>query len=354
MNRDFTFVPNDHPMVKFALENSHQTAAVTSAFHIFTDGSFKQGYTDKDNVVHPAKAAWSFVVLCQVNHCYCRIGFATDLIEGQLKEQRLNAQTAEAYAVIAVAEYIFSLPNEVPLQLFLHFDASAVGFGACGFQRPPRTDDQHDDLQHHARVMLSLVQQRCQTVQPIHVKSHEGSPYNEMADSIAGARRRGHCPPIKPVLRSRALKEHPCREWAWLALHGSREIPTIEQLLKNENQPQGKGWPDKVFEQPEGTQQCEERYTTWKIASVNVATMGYGEENYSSSSFKTRELIKQFQQESYDFVGLQETRAREDKITVEGQYIRMISAGEPGNAGVELWVNQSLFVLQQDWTSTPT
>ena len=87
-------------------------------------------------------------------------------------------------------------------------------------------------------------------------------------------------------------------------------------------------------------------YGNVKLISANVATMEYGQDGIPFSH-KCRYLMTAFQEESFDVVAIQESRARHSETRVDGPYIRLIAAGHQGNAGVELWFLKTGFWASQ-------
>ena len=59
-----------------------------------------------------------------------------------------------------------------------------------------------------ARVLVPLLQRKARTFRGLHVHAHDGHPWNEFVDSIAGPRRKGWCPPIETSFRSGPLLRH--------------------------------------------------------------------------------------------------------------------------------------------------
>ena len=243
-----------------------------------------------------------------------------------------------------------ALPEQVSLQISCHFDATSVGFGAFGLQSEPKLRGQPQDIQHHARIMVSLVQQLHSEIRPIHVHAHDGCPFNEGVDAIAGACRRGWQPTHKAELRSHRLRTHPLREWAWLEMKDHPEIPGIQKLLQNPNPKTELAWPDRTLEKLNQSVNRQRWVMSLKVATVNVGTMHYQDENHTACSFKARELARQFHDAGLDIVGLQETRARESCASRIGPFLRLIAAGTKGQAGVELWIHTENFMRK---TGTP-
>ena len=344
----FDWVPRNHPMVDLALQCTSQTRSTSNVFHIFTDGSYRGPHTTCDGHKHPATAAWAFVVLCEVSGpkgaSYVRVGYSTDTLDDSIGPCRLSSQNAEATAIIAMCEYILSLPSDIPLQLHCHFDSTSVGWGAFGFQQLPAEQGCHADRPHLARVLVPLVEQRSSQVQPTHVHSHEGNPFNEMADGIAAHRRCGNMPPKQPVLRSGRLNSHVLRDWAWVQVNPREDMPDLATVLCNAPSDASTGWEDRTLQAAKGTRTHSPVTFKFQMATMNVSTLCYQEERYSASSFKTRELLQQCSDQGIQFVAVQESRARFSQIVQEGGFVRLISQGENGHAGVKLWIDvESIF-----------
>ena len=79
---------------------------------------------------------------------------------------------------------------------------------------------------------------------------------------------------------------------------------------------------------------------------------------------KAAELMQQFSEANLHFIGVQESRARSNGRTQHGPFACLVSAGNNGQAGVELWINEHAvsdalglsFQAQQDvgvWHTTP-
>ena len=75
------------------------------------------------------------------------------------------------------------------------------------------------------------------------------------------------------------------------------------------------------------------------FATVNVRTLEYGSGDGSSVSWKVNELLHQFANNGIHIIGVQESRARVSSCVSMGPFMRLISAGVQGQAGVELWLN---------------
>ena len=136
-----------------------------------------------------------------------------------------------------MAEVALGLCTQGVCFIQCHFDALAVGFGAMGISNIPVQKDGTSHRQAHARIMMTILEQRTQrfggSFQGIHVRAHQGQPWNEMSDSIAKAVWRGWKPPVAFEFRSRDLLQHELAAWAWLEISPSEELPDLRTMLQN-------------------------------------------------------------------------------------------------------------------------
>ena len=356
LNYDFAAIPYLHPIAALACQMTPPQQGYKGTFHVFTDGS---------SLRH--KSAWAFVVINEVvwygQRYFFRIGYASALVSEDLDPVTSSAMDAEATAIIAGVEYILSrqLPADHDgIDVTFHYDALAVGHGACGHQNTPQSKEQSSERQHAARIMLSILQQKASSVKGIHVKAHNGHPWNECADSIATLTRKGWQPPRPALLRSGSLLQHPLRDWAWLEVCPNKELPGLDRILSNEHaqpnqglcDPQlvpGSDWPlGRIPQQEPGhvdsipTDLSEDTYTlSLRMATMNVGTLYAVEDPNDASicSMKAAEILRQCQLERLHAVGVQESRARQNQMLVHGPFIRLISKSDRGQAGVELWLD---------------
>ena len=136
LNHDFQAIPHLHEAAQWAMQSTQQTMATSTTFHIYTDGSCKAG-----------TAAWAFIVVCEWKNGpnessqYTRIGFSGDVLCEDIGPFQCTPADAEATAIIAAAEYLLSRRSKDKLSIFLHFDATGVGYAATGEQNLPRQKD---------------------------------------------------------------------------------------------------------------------------------------------------------------------------------------------------------------------
>ena len=344
LNRDFAIIPHLHPFAVIASQQMKMSWKCHNIFHVFTDGSCKRH-----------DAAWAFVVLCECRTSarseFFRIGYAAGKVDDSIGPVGMNAADAEATAIIAGVEYLLARPMIQNAEIFFHYDALGVGHGACGTQSIVQHVDPSSDRQRAARIMLSILQQRAGDVTGLHVKAHQGHPWNECADSIAGLVRQGWQPEVATEFRSGRLLANQLREWAWTEVWPDKQMPSLATVLDNQKADHNQGWYDptlsidttgqerKTYEHDSKKKQSPE-YGVYRLrfATANVETMDYNGDS-ECGSIKANELLRQCQQEQLHICAIQESRARYSRTITNGPFTRFVAKGCNGQAGVELWLN---------------
>jgi ribonuclease HI len=335
LNRDFHAIPDLHP---FAQHACNVTKAISplctpNIFHIFTDGSAKGG-----------EAAWAFVLLCEQKigsaTRYFRIGYAAGILCDDVGPYEASSQDAEATALIAAAEFLLSRSQLANVDVFLHFDALAVGQGSLGKTKVIEQDSSVSCRQKAARIMLSLIQRKAKSLFGLHTHAHEGQPWNECADSIATVVRKGWVPPHIAVLNAGAVVTHQLAEWAWLLIAPTCELPHLHQILANEAPDKDFGSIDSTLGGTQRRSAKKLRSGTLKLATVNVGTLLQNQQMPGTTiSCKMHELLEQFRAKKYHVIAVQESRARTSRLTQHGPFTCLAAAADHGIGGVELWVN---------------
>ena len=291
LNSDFALLPSLHPHAEIACQWTKAKEEVVVTFHVFTDGSCRSG-----------KAAWAFVVLCeQKGHAgsqFIRVGYAADRVREDIGPCEQSAQDAEATAIIAAIEYLLSRQNTQLLEVHMHFDAMAVGHGSMGHANTIRQDDHVSTRQRSARVMMSMLQRKQKQWHGCHVHAHQGHPWNEFVDSLAGLATTGWLPKVQAELRSGALLNHCLAEWAWIQVCPNREMPSLEEIMVNQMpQPCHMSIDAALLDN-----HSDQEKTSWSgcivFASANVCTLDQDRVLPGQTvTYKAAELMQQFQQE---------------------------------------------------------
>ena len=336
INHDFTWVPDLHPFASEACKITDTRPGNQPVYHIYTDGSSKNDM-----------ATWAITILQQSQvdgRCqFHRAGYAAGWVQDDLGSCDSSAMDAEATAIIAMAEFSLCLLHQKDCRIFCHFDAQAVGFGATGVSNIPERNGSQSVRQVQARTIMTILEQRSQQnkgyVQGCHVKAHQGQPWNEMADSIAKAVWKGWTPPVIFQFRSKHLLQHQLAAWAWLEVAPTDELPDLRTILKNERPEANQGQVDSTLEFTGGDVTQDPQKANLIFATVNVRTLDYGSGEGHNASWKVVELLRQFSDKGIHIIGVQESRSRASACVTMGPFVRLISAGKQGQAGVELWLN---------------
>ena len=333
LNNDFALLPGLHPFVQVALQITHTGDEGTNVFHIFTDGSCKHEV-----------AAWAFVIICEggtkEHRKFFRVGYAAGRVQNDIGLAEQTAQDAEATALIAAADYLLSRKELAEISVHFHFDAMAVGKGSIGQTNVIRQSAEVSTRQKDARIMLSLIQRRAHRHEGIHVHAHEGHPWNEFVDSVAGMVRKGWNPQRTAILRCGQILRHPLADWAWMMMSPDLEIPSLGDVLCNALPDEYQGQPDRILVDGVPTAEGKEVRNVLKVATINVGTLEQDQVVPGATvTCKTHEILQQCLDEGIMVVGVQEGRARLSRTVQHGPFTCFIGASESGHGGVELWMN---------------
>ena len=324
----YDLVPNLHPIAQLICASQDWTplSGLSVRYHIYTDGSARRG---------PGPcAAWAFHVLVESatldGPVFHRLGYTGALVDTTLWPSQCDSLDAEAFAIIYLADWLLSLPCDV--QCCVHFDATVVGCAAFGVQQIAAPAATPRDTQHFARVMMSLAQARHERIVWCHVKAHSGQPDNEIADSVAHAICMGWTPPFQPPSRLGELFAHPLRDWAWMEMSPTSELPDLDNILKLPVRPPQEDV--SIWTIPSHVSEAQASYVTWKLGTANVRTMECAQQYHSDKVIFLREQLTSF---AFDVFAFQECRGRFDQCLDDGDFIRICSAAMRGQGGLELW-----------------
>eukprot|EP00438_Fugacium_kawagutii_P005626 Skav235144 [mRNA] locus=scaffold1072:78768:88405:- [translate_table: standard] len=236
-------LPELHAAAAWATEITPQfTDAHPDEIHVYTDGTAATG-----------TAAWALVVLAAYHSPggvhFEKIGYAGRVLDETIGSFLPNALDAEATALIALSELVLNGSIPAAPHLICHCDSTSASQGAFGFQDIPSCQGEVSPRQTLARNMVHLLQQT-HHVSLRHIHSHEGHPWNEFADSLAYHFRCGWTPVVPYLHSSDKLAAHPMRNWAWLFLASSADMPTLPQLLQNATPHSETVMPDATLNEP--------------------------------------------------------------------------------------------------------
>ena len=347
-----------HPAAKSLLEHCSTGELWNQDFiSIFTDGSYGEG-----------TASWAFAVLGFSGGQTSFLGWAagrvptdpTDpLFLGQCQQHALcGEQTALFWAAI----WAMQGPYDVPIQTFS--DCLVALQQAQGIYGWSSTDDLAP-LCRSAFQALLVARPAC-APQIQHVRSHQGCPANELADSLAkyaGRRPCGCLPRQTWVAKWTRAGTLP---WLWVQLEairtpdlwpcqvGSSFVDThrfnsFSPLSEEEcYRVLGLPGPDHT-EAPSRQIQVSLRLLSVNVQSLTDPTVtSEGSDADQGFRGRARYLREQLAHLKVHVSALQEARSREDATFVSDSHIRYCTAKDPaGNFGCELWFSRLLpFVWQ--------
>ena len=360
INYDFSDIPDLHPHARCAQELT-PCGFGSGVLHIFTDGSCKKG-----------RATWAFTIVQQFSahgpDKFRRVGFAAGHVDDALGVCEQTSLDAESTAIIAMIEFALGNCHHSHVSFVCHFDAITAGFGATGTYNVACSAGAFSPRQTAARTLMTILERKMDAMNGkvigLHVKAHQGHPWNEMADSLAKAVWGGWTPHITFAFKSGDLLKHPLAQWAWLEVAPDAELPNLQTILRNDPPERDQGTIDSTLTWSQGQEHSEMITAHLNMATVNVGTMDYHTGTEYGMNWKAMELAKQFDEHNLHIVAIQESRARVSKRVTTGPYVRLVQAGDRGQAGVELWIHEHTvkslfradFNAEKDlcvWFSTP-
>eukprot|EP00435_Cladocopium_sp_Y103_P060640 s338_g22.t1 len=329
-NNDFAVIPHLHPFAQVASETT-PIGGGGNIMHVFTDGSAAN-----------KTAAWAFVILNEHRadgfSRFEKLGYAGAMLEHDITPHAGNALDAEATAIIAACEYLLSRKWLSSMEIQLHYDATAAGHGAIGLQNIPQNECKVSQRQQAARILMAMLQARVDACTGFHVKAHHGQPWNEMADSLAYAIRKGWQPPIPAKLRSGHLLNHPLAYFAWIEAANHAEIPSLRVLLSNPAPTFDRNCEgiDPTLQSADHSTSVKPRVAALRLATANVRTMDYqGDE--STATTKVDAIMQQMLDKDLVIVALQESRDCNARVgSVDTDSIGSYNADVEDEAGAML------------------
>ena len=315
--------------------------------HIYTDGSFDR----RQDVSSYAFAVYGWSPSSTDKHFF--LGWSGGIVTTDSSDKTYIGATSHSAGdgeVSAISwALLWILQSPYWCEYFLHFDSTVAGYTASG-------DWQYDDGNLHKQKMREVAQlvesMRPGMVHFSHVKAHSNHPCNDMVDGFARQKieqgqNTGVC---TPDWRPLFLKESLQLSWAWWTVRGLRNDPGIPSLDGEHYSWVRSGLDVGLGEvRPfEVQDKCHDTPTpiTLRLASYNTMTLRDKPvaEGYRGEDWKAALLREQFAAKGFHVVGLQETRASESNIIRAPDYLRIISSGDDGHHGCELWIHCGLKV----------
>ena len=202
---------------------------------IFTDGlagSFSEG-----PLLAPC-ASWAFSVWAVTPAGAYLIGWAAhDSVPVDtpfwIGEQHEDAVEGETLAIAWALAWVIDWGHAYEVPLLFRYDATAVGAGIFGMQRPPlrQGETRPTELVEYA---IALRQRAAfwYRIDHEHVAGHSGHVGNELCDQLAKQARRLREDPYDRLLPvwPQIVFRHPLRAWLWMARLSSPQLPALSAL----------------------------------------------------------------------------------------------------------------------------
>lgn len=274
----------------------------------------------------------------------CDFGLVTcePLDLGWTGAQVSDARAAETAALIRAIEWTLHSGIEVPMSFC--FDAAAVGFAGAGVFRTGE-GDRHGRI---LRAMVVAVEKFLPPSCPIewkHVKGHQGTVGNELADVLAKRCFRQQTnrmcvarPDYVPFVCGKKFAV----ELLWLFFAQFRQcsgLPEInDQSLIMPQLRQPTDWNARIPAQLRLPVAYEEKSAPFFLyfATYNVATLGG-----RRGPYVVQYLKEQMSAHGLDLLCLQETRSRGSNLIVSTHHLRVVSEADQGHGGIEMWLARS-------------
>ena len=209
---------------QYALRHTKQSLGVFPAslfcLHVYCDGSFYPAKQTRSlDVARPSRSGWAFTVLAQLTPepdgpYEIILSSAGPLFEEVLADCNvwdMGSDVSETYAIHQAVKYILTTPYPA----VVHYDNQSAGQAASGeAQLPSRTLP----LARATRGLVHMAEAKTQPITFSHVKSHEGAPFNELADDLAKLAAEDKVNTGVPYTLSSEWysQDSVVSEWAWL------------------------------------------------------------------------------------------------------------------------------------------
>ena len=315
--------------------------------HIYTDGSFDR----RQDVSSYAFAIFGWNPTSTTKHFF--LGWSGGIVTTDSSDKtflgatRHSAGDGEVSAISWALLWILQSPYWC--EYFVHFDSTVAGYTASG-------DWQFEEGNLHKQKMREIAQlveaMRPGLVHFSHVKAHSNHPCNDLVDGFARQKiDQGHqIRQCSPDWRPLFLEDSSQLSWAWWTVRGLRSDPGFPMLSDDHYSCDRSKLVVGLGEvRPfEARDKIRESTTsiTLRLASYNTMTLRDKpvSEGHRGEDWKAALLREQFAAKGFHIVGLQETRASDSNIIRAPDYLRIISSGNDGHHGCELWIHCGLKV----------
>ncbi|CAE7843562.1 unnamed protein product, partial [Symbiodinium necroappetens] len=341
---------------------------------VFTDGSAS---TSPEDLV---PCAWALAVWLHCSSGSFLLGHSSSIasppeLPYHVGECDDTAQTAEYLGIIWGLAWVSEFGWHFRVPVHFRYDATGVGQAVFGTARAPFEDSTATSKVAEVAIALRHYAQSRAQLQHSHVQGHSGNIPNELVDQLAKrARRQGEDPWHKclPLWPSR-LSKHVMLTWAWATLPNQPDVPTLFSLeseaarLQHATQP---SWDPPRQGQTQQQLAAGRIHYAFRCVTFNALTLRDKggpkvQEQLAGLGITGRKLALKHALKTLSplFLGIQETRLREDAGQPDQDYIILQSSATPaGVGGCALWIARhvpyaegpdgKLFVSESDVTVT--
>eukprot|EP00439_Symbiodinium_sp_Y106_P037131 s896_g4.t1 len=326
---------------------------------IFTDGS--AGSFSEGPLLAPC--AWAFSVWAVTPAGAYLIGWAAhDSVPVDtpfwIGEQHEDAVEGETLAIAWALAWVIDWGHAYEVPLLFRYDATAVGAGIFGTQRPPlrQGETRPTELVEYA---IALRQRAAfwYRIDHEHVAGHSGHVGNELCDQLAKQARRLREDPYDRLLPvwPQIVFRHPLRAWLWMARLSSPQLPALSALEAEAHRLQTVMGPSppapsmgvRTTHLPEVDLVFNLVLSSYNVLTLFDPGVAHGRKaragSFGMQIAGKRALLKQQMLASGVWaLGLQETRLPTNALLPDSDLLMLnAAADDSGSYGFSLWLNLS-------------
>lgn len=260
----------------------------------------------------------------------------------------------EVAAIVAGLVWCLQLGNQHPhhlakFEVLFGYDCLMAGHTAAGQWKMGA----HVTLQTHGRGLVLWIEQRFHiNICWMHIKSHNGHPWNEAADALswAAVHQWIDAPQFDDILALMDIERGSLTAWLWLIEASQQRCPGLPMLngnnmqvnLRSPHQAQPDETHSFVTRQQKESPHCARIPTkvTINFCTANVLTLFPNEKGCGNFiSARQEAIMKQMWEEQLNIIGIQESRCGFTGHR-ESEYFHILSASSTtkGTGGVQLWI----------------
>ena len=318
---------------------------------IFVDGSSYSNRHEPNN----AMAAWALAVVyeCQVNgaphrfRCasHHRLSEAIEDSESFLGIGEFCHDSLSSEAVSMAWALVWILQSGLNCQFEVFYDNCTIGQFVAG-QAQWRCTWEYQPLKRVLSALRSALHVSGIDVKFSHVKSHTGSPWNELVDSVAKSSVKGILPELDLPCKVATALRNPRIGYLWMevAQSSSPPKPVSMRATFNAEGPFPPVQEDVTWNRHVAQPVQENVRVTLTCGTINVLTLDPGAKAAQDRGLLQQGRIASLQgqllEHSIHLVGLQECRTQKEQTRHSSTHLVFQSgATDKGTHGCELWVD---------------